>query len=705
MSLTIHRNLLFFLALFISGISYGLTGNQDIETLAPTRDQAITGIEIVNKLSKKHYLDIRFNDDLSSRFFDRYLSNLDSNRSILLKSDIDEFQQYRLILDDAMKRGDLSPGFNMFNRYRSRLIERLETVIANLPKKIESLDFKTDEYLNFDRKNQPWPSNKAEADDLWRKNIKAAVLNLRLSGKDEEKIQELLHKRFTNQLSRIQQLNNEDVFQLYVNSLTQLYDPHTNYLSPRISENFNINMSLKLEGIGAVLQREDDYTKVARLVHAGPADKQGQLQPSDKIIGVGQGSKGEIVDVIGWRLDEVVELIRGKKGTVVRLEVIPVDAKTNSVTQIIEIVRDTVKLEEQSAQKEIIEILDEQNNIHKVGVINIPAFYIDFEALRKRDPNYKSTTRDVQRLLQELMAEDVSGIIIDLRNNGGGSLQEANELTGLFIDYGPTVQIRFANDRIRREQKLKRTPYYSGPLLVMINRLSASASEIFAGAMQDYQRAIIVGGQSFGKGTVQSLSPLRWGQLKLTESKFYRISGESTQHRGVVPDIGFPTLYDMEKVGESALEDALAWDHISPARYRKYFTIPDILPTLQSKHMNRIKTDPDFQFLLEQRAFTHSKDENSDKLISLNEKQRRLEEEQEKKQILAIENRRRKAKGLALLTSLEEDESSDKTESNDKENEDKKEDSEGNTDIFLSEAGHILIDAIDLFKQEIASSP
>lgn len=699
MTLTIHRKLFFCIAFITSSLCFGAvsTSNSTLPPLAPTRDQSIAGIEVVNQLSKRHYLSIRFNDELSSRFFDQYLDNLDANKSIFLQKDIEEFEQYRLHLDDTLKRGSLNPGYLIFERYRMRLISRLETAVNTLPQQIDDFDFNKDEQIELNRDESPWPSSVAEADELWRKNIKNAVLSLRISGKETEKIKELLIKRYKNQLSRIKQLNNEDVFQLYINSLTQLYDPHTNYLSPRNSENFTINMSLKLEGIGAVLQREDDYTKVVRLVHAGPADKSGQLQPSDRIIGVGQGKDGAIEDVIGWRLDEVVQLIRGTKNTTVRLEIIPVDAKSDVNTKIIQIVRDEVKLEEQSAKKEIIEVLDDKNQLHKVGVIDIPAFYIDFDALRRRDPNYKSTTRDVHRLLEELMKEGVSGIIIDLRDNGGGSLKEANELTGLFIDYGPTVQIRHASERIFREQKLSSTPYYDGPLLVLINRLSASASEIFAGAMQDYQRAIVVGGQSFGKGTVQSLSPLRQGQLKLTESKFYRISGDSTQHRGVVPDISFPRLYNTEKVGESALDDALEWDQINAVRHRKYFDIPTVLAGLQANHAKRTDIDPDFQFLKDQIEFRQVNDNKG--VLSLNEGERRNKNAHEKKQALSMENKRRKAKGLDLLTSID-DLTQDDT---DKKDTDKEQKEKNDDDIYLSEAGHILVDAIELFRQEMAS--
>jgi carboxyl-terminal processing protease len=658
-----------------------------------SKEQTAVSKTIVSSLENNHYIGKKLSPQLSSRFYDNYLSRLDGSRSVLLQSDLEEFEVYRDSIGERLKNGDLTPGFAIYNRFQQRLIGQLSKIVDDLPSMIAAMDFQRDETLLIDRTELNWPKTEAEAMELWRKRIKSRVISLRLAGKEQDSIVDLLHKRYKNQLHRIEQANAEDAFQLYINSLTELYDPHTNYLSPVSSENFTINMSLSLEGIGAVLQTEDEFTKVVRLVHAGPADKQGELQPADKIVGVGQGVDGEIVDVIGLRLDEVVKKIRGKKGSTVRLEVIPVSAKSDAERKVIAIVRNTVKLEEQSAQKRLIEI-PHGDSVKKVGVIDIPTFYIDFEALRRRDPNYKSTTRDVKKLLDELIAEGAEGIIIDLRENGGGSLQEANALTGLFIDSGPTVQIRHSSSRVFREGKRRSTPYYNGPLAVMVNRLSASASEIFAGAIQDYKRGIIVGSQTFGKGTVQVLNKLELGQLKMTESKFYRISGDSTQHRGVIPDITFPTLYDKEKVGESSLEHALLWDRISATKHNRYFDINAIVPELLSKHQQRIKTDPDFVFLKDQlelveasRKITH---------ISLNEATRQTQQEEEKARALAIENKRRKAKGEELLTSL--DEEKETVESELAKEDDNEQDEQ--PDALLKEAGRILIDALPVFKQE-----
>jgi carboxyl-terminal processing protease len=682
------------------------------EAFEPTRDQAVTTLNIVEQLARRHYLSKPIDDDLSSRMLDEYLNKLDPGRDVFLRRDIKEFDSYRFQLDDAVKKGDLTSGFVIFNRFHQRRKERLEEIVNTLPEQIKAMDFTLDESFDLDRKDDDWPKTDTEAKDLWRQRLKAAVLSLTLSGKEQDKIIELLTKRYKNQLSRINDLNNEDVFQLYINSLTNLYDPHTSYLSPSLSDNFNINMSLSLEGIGAVLQKEDEYTKVVRIVHAGPADKQGQLKPAHRIIGVAQGEKGEMVDVIGWRLDDVVKLIRGPKNSLVRLSVLSENAKTDAESFEVKIERNEVKLEEQAAQKKVINIENAEGQTVKVGVIDIPAFYIDFDALRRGDRNYKSTTRDVRILLNELIDEGVQGIVIDLRDNGGGSLREANELTGLFIEHGPTVQIRDARNHVERRQKLPQNGYYDGPLLVLINRLSASASEIFAGALQDYQRAVIVGGQSFGKGTVQSLSHLRQGQLKLTESKFYRISGESTQHRGVVPDIAFPALYDYEQVGESALDGALEWDTIKPAYYRTYFNIPSVLSQLEAKHQSRVEHNPDFAFIKSQLEL---KQELKDvEVLSLNQDTRKKEDDEYKAKLLVLENKRRRAKGETELSSLDELENTKDSkdqadqhatkdnavnEGDETEGLDKDED-----DVFLTEASSILVDAIHLFDRQVTAS-
>ena len=620
------------------------------EALAPLPIHATTTQNIVDALSSRHYVPASLNDELSSRIFDAYIGDLDPSRSYFLQRDIDEFEQYRYKMDDALKRGNLSPAFDIFNRYHERVTTRFEKVLAILDEGLERFDFTIPEDLLIDRKKTPWAQTEKQLDDLWRKRVKDAVLNLKLTDKKPEKIQELLHKRFSNRLTRSRQTNNEDVYQLYMNSFTKTYDPHTQYFSPRTSENFNINMSLSLEGIGAVLQLEDEYTKVVSLVTAGPADKAGILKPNDKIVGVGQGTDGEMVDVIGWRLDEVVQLIRGRTDTVVRLDIIPA-SEGNADPRIISIVRNKVELEEQSAQSEVIE-LEQFGAPRKIGVVSIPTFYIDFQALQKGDRNYKSTTRDVKKLIRDLQAQDVDGIVIDLRNNGGGSLQEAKLLTGLFIERGPTVQIRSKSNRVDILDDRDISIIYDGPLAVLVNRLSASASEIFAGAIQDYERGIIIGSQTFGKGTVQSLLPLNRGQLKLTQAKFYRISGESTQEKGIIPDIKYPSSYDPESIGESTLDGPLPWDKITATNYRRKHSINHLVAELRSLHDERVSDNPEFNYLME--AFAYRKTRNEDDTISLNEEQRLQEKSDRENFWLALENKKRVALGQEPIASLDE---------------------------------------------------
>ncbi|MDP2504868.1 carboxy terminal-processing peptidase [Oceanobacter sp. 3_MG-2023] len=668
--------------------------------LEPTREQAVTTQQILNNLLRGHYELQRLDDRLSSKIFDLYLDDLDSTRSYLLASDVQSFERYRKQFDDALMRGDLTIPFFIYNRLQQRVNERLTFMLAELEERAPDYTFDTDERLKIDRDNTPWATNNVELDNLWRKRLKNSILSLTMSGKDHQAAIELLHKRYQNQLNRIHQSKPEDAYQTVMNAVTRAFDPHTQYFSPRNSENFNINMSLSLQGIGAVLQGEDEYTKVVRLVPAGPADKAKNLHPADKIVGVGQDPKGAITDVIGWRLDEVVDLIRGPKGTTVRLEIIPSNSVGNE-TKIISIVRDEVKLEEQSAQKDLLTIKGDDNKEHRIGVIEIPTFYIDFQGRMEKRPDYKSTTRDVARLIKELRQEGIEGLIIDLRNNGGGSLEESISLTGLFIPQGPVVQVRSTRGNVEVLPDDDPTVLYDGPLVVLVNRLSASASEIFAGAIQDYGRGVVVGGQTFGKGTVQSLRPLRHGQLKITQAKFYRVSGQSTQHQGVIPDVLYPSLFDTDKIGESALDEALPWDEIRPAKYAADSQIHNSVALLRKKHQQRAKTDPDFIFLREQKQLIEEMRQQND--ISLNEKIRTAERKANDQKRLDLENKRRKAKGMELLTQLEDEPEPEEIVTVESEEEapsathDQKED-----DALLTESGHILLDLTQLQQQHAA---
>lgn len=655
------------------------------DNLQPDRDEVIASLNVVELLKRHHYSKPPLDDKRSEIIYQSYLKLLDPARSYFLASDIAEFDKWRFQFDDFLKSGDLQPGFTIYKRYLDRIKSRLDFAIAQLNKGVDKIDLTTNETLLVDRKDAPWPKNEAELDDLWRKRVKDEVLRLKIAGKDPAKIQETLTKRYKNQLARLGQTRSEDIFQAYLNTFAMSYDPHTNYLSPDSAENFDINMSLSLEGIGAVLQSDNDNVKIVRLVPAGPAAKTKQVATADKIIGVAQGDK-EMVDVIGWRLDEVVKLIRGPKGSVVRLEIIPAsNAPSDQTTKIVSITREAVKLEEQAAKKSILH-LNQDGKDYKLGVIEIPAFYLDFKAYRAGDPEYKSTTRDVKKLLTELQSEKVDGVVIDLRNNGGGSLQEATELTSLFIDKGPTVLVRNADGKVDVLEDENSGAFYKGPMALLVNRLSASASEIFAGAMQDYHRALIIGGQTFGKGTVQTIQPLNHGELKLTLAKFYRVSGQSTQHQGVLPDIAYPSIIDTKEIGESALPEAMTYDTIKPAIKPAVDPFKPFLAQLQARHDVRSAKDAEFVFVEQKLAL--AKKLMSEKTVSLNEAERRSEHADVESKQLVMENTRRKAKGEEPLKELKkEDEDAlpvddDKTKPED--------------DAYLAETGRILLDYLGL---------
>ena len=653
--------------------------------LQPDREQVIASLNVVELLRRHHYNKPPLNDERSIQIYDNYLKLLDPSRSYFTAADIAEFNQWRSRFDDLLKSGDLEPGFTIYRRHLTRMEERLNYALAELGKGVDKIDFTVDEQLQVDREKAPWAKDRAELDELWRKRVKDEVLRLKIAGKETKDIQELLTKRYKNQLARLKQTRGEDVFQAYINAFATTYDPHTTYLSPDNAENFDINMSLSLEGIGAVLQSDNEHVKVVRLVPAGPAEKSKQIAPADKIVGVAQGND-EMVDVIGWRLDEVVKLIRGPKGSTVRLEVIPAsNPPSDQTSKVVTITREAVKLEEQAAKKKVLDLKHDGRD-YKLGVIELPAFYLDFKAFRAGDPNYKSTTRDVKRLLDELQAEKVDGVVIDLRNNGGGSLQEATELTSLFIEQGPTVLVRNADGRVDVLADENKGIYYNGPLAVLVNRLSASASEIFAGAMQDYHRALILGGQTFGKGTVQTIQPLNHGELKLTLAKFYRVSGQSTQHQGVIPDITYPDVMDTKDIGESALPAALPWDSIRPAITPELDPIKPFLTELKARHDQRTAKDPDFVFTRDR--LTLAKKLMAETTVSLNEQARRARQAEVEAKQLALENNRRLAKGEEPLKELEKEDEDALPVADEK--------STPEDDAYLAESGRILLDYLGL---------
>jgi carboxyl-terminal processing protease len=667
---------IFISTLFVTLVS---SNSDELVEITPESHHSTLFREIFTQLAKTHYTQQEINDEFSASFLNTYIEQLDSPKRFFLASDIAEFQKWQHKLDDLARRGDVTAGFYIFNRLRDRAIQRLQTNIAVLENPQHSFDFTLDEDIMLDADDRDWFKDRKQADDFWRKAMKDSIIRLILSGKEKQEARKLLVKRYRALLNRYTQRNSKDIFQQYANAFASLYDPHSSYFTPRSSENFQINMSLSLEGIGAQLTTEDEFTEVVDIIPGGPADIQGILKPKDKIIGVGQGDN-QIVDVIGWRIDDVVDLIRGEKGSVVRLQI----DTGGSSEKIISIVRDTVKLEEKSAQSNIITI-ENAGKQFKIGVIEIPTFYMDFEAYRKRDPNYKSTSRDVRNLLKELKQQQVDGVILDLRNNGGGSLYEATALTDLFIDFGPVVQIRDANKKIYRNQRATSEAFYDGPMMVLINRLSASASEIFAGAIQDYGRGLIIGSQSYGKGTVQTMTDLSSGLLKLTVSKFYRVSGGSTQHRGIIPDIVYPSMFDSDEIGESHLESALPWDQIHPVPHQHSDRLQKILKPLTRAHQKRAYSDANFSSLNDQLALTQRW--KMEKLTNLNLEQRKQRDNKLDQSLLDIENKRRLHNKLEAYADIEEWEEA-------KEKQEKIKTPTAESDPMLFETGLILSDQI-----------
>jgi carboxyl-terminal processing protease len=687
----------------------------DIDALyQPVASQQIhgeTAINLLEELQTKHYSAVEIDDNFSSAAFDSFLDTLDGSHLYFLKEDLDELSVYRYTLDDSLKSGSVEPGFEIYNRYYKRVLERLVYAINRIETNIPDMDFSLDEAIEIDREDAPYANSVEALDEVWRLRIKNSVLSLRLTGDTNEEIEEKLSKRYRNQLSQVLKTNERDIFQAYLSTVAKAVDPHTAYFSPRDSENFNMGLSLSLQGIGAQLTTEDEYTKVVELIKGGPAERGAELQEGDRIISIGQGVDGDLQDVVGMRLDDVVSQIRGEKGTVVRLNVIPADAVSESSATIVNITRDTVKLEDQSAKKEVIE-LSYSGRDYKIGVIDLPTFYFDFEAAARGEEDFKSSTRDVRDLLEELKEDEVGAVVVDLRNNGGGSLSEANQLVGLFIETGATVQIRYSGIRngfTRPFGDNDPEVAYDGPLAVLVNRTSASASEIFAGAIQDYQRGIVLGGQTFGKGTVQEIIPMDYGQVKLTRSKFYRISGASTQHRGVIPDIAFPDFYDAyEDIGESSLDGALPWDTVRPVEYRTYQPIQTMLPELRNLHDERAKASPDFIYLLGQIERTRELRERE--TLSLNELVVKQEREDSRREEFDAENMRRALKGLPL-EEWEEDEDSEEESpavvSDDTSLADNAEDpadeEEEEDDPLILESGRILADFISLSERRISA--
>jgi carboxyl-terminal processing protease len=625
--------------------------------LAPTEQENYVARRVADIIAREHYRRAPLDDHLSSLILDRYLDAIDGGRSYFYASDIAEFERYRYELDDAIKAGDVEPAFVIFRRFQQRSRERMAYAIDLLNKKP---DFDIEESFNFDREKEPWPASTAEMNELWRKRVKNDELSLVTAGKTWNDAADVLRKRYEHVEKRMDQSKPEDVFEAFMNAFVLSLDPHSNYFSARNSEEYNIQMSLSYEGIGASLQLTDDYVTVIDVIAGGPAATSGKLAANDRITAVGEGKTGELVDVIGWRLDDVVQKIRGPGGTEVRLQLLAAGAAPGSPQKVVEFTRNRVSLENQASHK-AMRVVQRNGHDVKVGIITVPSFYQDYDASRAGAKDYRSTTRDVQRLITELKKDGADVIIMDLRANGGGYLPEAESLTGLFIDRGPVVQLRDTTGRIEVDDDPDPAVFYSGPMIVLVDRFSASASEIFAGAMQDYGRALIVGQQTYGKGTVQNAHPLNYtifghkpelGQLNVTIGKYYRITGESTQDRGVTPDIALPSLIDASEVGESTRDRALPWDHIEPASFHAEGDLKSLTTTLEKLHQERTANSADFRYLHDDIAALDAM--RNQKTVSLNIKTREAERKRLDDDRLERENAWRTAHDVKPVKSLEE---------------------------------------------------
>jgi carboxyl-terminal processing protease len=645
--------------------------------IAPTAQERALAPRVAGLLEQYQYRHIPIDEHLSPLVLDRYLETLDSQHSYFLASDIASFDKWRLKFGDMVHTGEIDPAFLIFNVFRQRNRERMEFALKLLA---TEPDWTREESFDFDREHAAWPASVDEVNELWRQRVKNDAISLLLTGKNWADTADALRKRYQRVLSRLDKIAPEDVFETLMNGYATAYDPHSNYFSPRSSEEYHIQMSLSYEGIGASLQLNDDYVTVSGVLPGGPAAVDGTLKINDRITAVGQGHDGAISDVIGWRLDDVVQLIRGKVGTVVRLQILPAGAVPGSTERMLELTRNKVTLEAQAAKKEL-RTLQRNGRSYKIGIITVPSFYTDMEGDSETASN-RSTTHDVRKLLQEFAEQGgIDALVLDLRADGGGYLPEAVGLTHLFINHGPVVQLRDTNGQLDVLDEPDPGQSFSGPLAVLVDRTSASASEIFAGAIQDYHRGLIIGQTSFGKGTVQSVIPLdRWssrpteGQITVTIGKFYRVTGESTQLRGVTPDIVLPSGIDPEDVGESVLEHALPWDRIAPVPFRALSPDGSLVQTLASEQSDRATHNADYQWLLSSLATLDTM--RKDKTLSLNLKKRQAQRLAQDQARLAQENARRVADGLTPVKAIEDIVASDEP------------------DVILAQAANIMADSM-----------
>lgn len=628
-----------------------VSAKSDLELLKPSPKHENESQLVVKLIDKLHYKDTELNDDFSAKILHKYLNVLDPNKMYFLGEDVVAFDRWQSTIDDGIKTGNLAPAYDIFNLFKQRVEKQKSFALEALN---SDLDFEQDESYQWDREKAPYAIDQNELNDLWRKKVKNDYLSLKLLNKEPEKIKETLSKRYKVMAKRIDDMKSDDVFQYFINSYLSLVEPHTGYMEPITSENFEINMRLSLEGIGAVLGNDGEYTSIQTIVKGGPADLEGSLKSGDKVMAVGQDTEGSFEDVVGWSIEDVVQLIRGEKGSTVRLQVIAEDDGPETVPHVVHIVRDKVKLEQQAAQHKIMKV-QEGKYERKIGIIDLPTFYLDFAALQAGDSDYRSTTKDVKKILKKFEEEGVQGVIVDLRNNGGGSLLEAIQLSGLFIDKGPVVQTKFSQGKIDIKRDVDPRVSWKGPMVVMVNKLSASASEIFAAAMQDYGRAVIVGGQTYGKGTVQNVmslndyvnsSEVELGQLKMTTGQFFRINGGSTQNRGVIPDIIFPAAPGIETYGESSYENALPWTSISSSDYTMFDDLSDEITQLKKRYLQRTAINFEFDFLKKEIELYEQEKDDLTVSLSLEERERKVQERKDRKKA-------RKEKRAAMLAAIE----------------------------------------------------
>ena len=653
-----------------------------------TEEKIALSKEVFKKLKKEHYIKNFVKDDFNINYINALIDRLDENKLYFVQSEIDNFSEESKKY--AENFFDIDLAYSVIDLYFERLLAFSEYQIKLIEK--QKFDFTKDEYIDIYYEDNQWSKSESDLKEIWRNETKNDLLVALMSDTLSDDQNKVLIKRYKNRIRRIQQQKEEDIFSIAINTLANQFDPHSSYLSPRSAEDFDMNMSLKLEGIGALLGAEDDYTKIVSLVPGGPAAKSGEIEPDDKITRIRQLDSNEdgYVDVVGWRIDEVVDLIRGESGTQVEIEFISSNS-AESTRKLITLTREEIKLEDRAAKSKIIET--EEGN--KIGIIDLPSFYIDFNAYQDRKSDYKSSSNDVENILKNFNIEGVDAVVLDLRNNGGGALIEANKIVGLFVSSGPTVQVKHKAGYIQPYGSSKAEQVWQKPVAVLVNRYSASASEIVAGAIQDYQRGIVIGQRTFGKGTVQSLESVSSGQIKITESKYYRVDGSSTQNKGVIPDIELLSTWDIESVGESAYPTALEWDTIRPYRHKKFNFNPNQIDEIKGLYSKRLDTSPNLKYLSEVRERHYSNKEK--KLLSLNLDTRKHEKNDRKDWLLRIENNRRKGLGLDTFLTYE-----DLNESN-KKNENANNDIDFERDYLLIESTNIINDYLNLNKKLLIS--